>query len=91
MNILELLQKQISTQFPSANTDIAPPTNPAVESWLLSVAHNGKLVIIEWEQGQKFGISDYSEPNGGRYGEGPDEKFDGIEATFQRVIHLLGH
>jgi DNA-binding XRE family transcriptional regulator len=54
--------------------------------WFLDVEYDDHLVVVQWQKDSGFGISCSPVHH---YGEGPDEVYQNLEATYARVVCLL--
>jgi hypothetical protein len=82
---VESLVKQLCSRFPKAKIEVDRPRNRRGD-WYLDVTYGDHSVVIQWKEGTGFGVS--SSPTHA-YGEGPDEVYQGDEATYGRVVSLL--
>jgi len=67
------------------------PDEPGAPCWL-DVSSHDRFVVVEWKPALGFGVSlvdNVSDPRAGLF-EGPDEVFQDIHATKDRVLELLG-
>ena len=82
MNPLEKLQKMAQARFPEADAALDAPDNPE-GSWWVDVALGEQAVMVEWRPSRGFGVSARLDV------VRPDEVFDSLDETFNRVESLL--
>ena len=82
---IESLERQIRQRFPNAKLSLDAPKN-RTGTWFLDLENRGHSVILQWREGNGFGVS--SSPSDG-FGEGPDEIYQDEEAAYGRVVSLM--
>lgn len=82
---IQELEVQLRARFPDAKIERGVPMNPQ-GIWFLDVTLDGHWVIIQWQGIHGFGVS-CSEVH--YYGDGCDEVYQDLEATYARVVCLL--
>lgn len=85
MNDIETLITMIESRFPDASLSLDPPER-SEGRWYLDIKHGDYPIVVEWVPARGFGIST---PTGESIGEGPDETYVDVQATWERVRGLL--
>ena len=84
MEEIDGLEQQIRTAFPEAELRRDDPLRDS-GVWHLDISYKGKELIVQWQEGKGFGISD----GPGTFGEGPDEVVQSPAETLDRIMKLL--
>lgn len=82
---IESLKRQLEKRFPQASITVDRPRKQS-GVWYLDVFCDGHPVVIQWQDGNGFGVS--SSPTHD-YGEGADEVYRDEEAAYGRAISLI--
>lgn len=85
MTPIERLRDVVHAVLPSMQADLDCPTD-ARGHWFLDLVQGDHRVVVEWTPTRGFGVS-ASDRAG--LGEGPEEVYDDVVATTERVLHLL--
>jgi DNA-binding XRE family transcriptional regulator len=82
---IESLEGNLRKRFSEANIKLDRPKKRS-GVWYLDVRQNAHPVVIQWQEGQGFGVSSSAKPG---FGEGADEVYADEEAVYGRVVSLL--
>ena len=82
--LLELAER-LQRAFPSARLDVADPAAPGGVGFL-DIAYGDNVLVVEWHDGQHFGVSS---PEGHGFGEKPDEVYWTVDEAEKRIAPLL--
>ena len=89
LQVVQRLRDDLLRRFPDLEAEIDPPADQTGGMWHLDIARNGKIfLVVEWRPDRGFGISTVGEDDPG-YGEGPDEVYPNVKATYDRVVRLI--
>lgn len=86
MNPIQRMAQQIERELSTARVELDAPANPTGE-WFLDINHEGHTVVVQWRDGDGFGISSSLMTPG--LGEAADELEPDFEQATERVLHLL--
>jgi hypothetical protein len=86
MNPIEELSKYIELELPGVRATIDAPSKSTGE-WFLDLDYEGHTVIVQWRQGEGFGISAPLVQPG--LGEAADETELDADRAKARVLELL--
>lgn len=91
MTEIQELANLLEASSPELELDLECPVEPGAPCWL-DVSGHGRLVAVEWRPARGFGVSMVDTARDSRAGlfEGPDEVFQDIHATKDRILELLG-
>lgn len=85
MNPIEWLASMLSERFSDVHLTL-DPSDHGNGSWWLNVELQDQVVVVEWRPGKGFGVSSDSDEG---YGDGPDEIYQHVDETYNRVTSLL--
>lgn len=86
MNPIQQLSDSVQRAIPGVWARIDAPSKPSGE-WFLDLHHMGNTVVVQWREGEGFGISAVLAQPG--LGEGADEMEADPKRAAARVVDLL--
>ena len=87
MNSIEFLKQELSHIYADAVLTLTAPLN-ASGVWFLDVGINGKKAVIQWSDGNTFGITDITNNDHG-YGEAAQFETKGFLSALQQITQIL--
>jgi hypothetical protein len=86
MNPMQRMAQQIERELSTARVELDAPDKPTGE-WFLDINHEGHTAVVQWREGEGFGISSSQLTPG--FGEAADEREPDLDRATQKVLHLL--
>jgi hypothetical protein len=86
MNPIQRLAQHIERELSTARVELDASSKPTGE-WFLDINHEGHAAVVQWREGEGFGISCSSMTPG--LGEAADEREPDLQRATERVLHLL--
>ena len=87
MKSIHDLMESVRQAIPAAKFRLDEPATPEGE-WFLDIVHKGKGFVVQWREGEPFGLSSMGKDTG--LGQKADELYPTPETAAARLVKLLG-